>query len=384
MTICYAVPGLAGTELFTDAALTAKVWVDYTQLALGNLRYLRLAADGVSPAPPWGQILYPGQPLPDYYGQAIANLGVQLAPHGYTVVPWGYDFRISVRTTGPLLADRIRRDVTAANPCSIVCHSLGGLVARLAWADLVRTGETALVRRIVTLGTPHWGSYGAVRAWSLDAEPVTQLSYLSLTSAGVLGPVLAAAQGRIFFPRDVATLFSSWPSVYETLPSLLAPDAATDPNRAQLYTHAWPADRGVNTTRLAEARDVFQPLLATANTLPPSWVLTTVGGEGYPTVSGLTFPSLLGESSAYTKRDSGDGQVVVSSAELPDSAVIRLNGAHGDLPVITAGIAGAADAILAVRVKPFPPPLPQQVPGVFPWKLHGPPIPVGYEPWRDC
>jgi len=384
MTMCYAVPGLAGTELFTDAALTQKVWVDYTQLALGNLRYLRLAPDGVSPAPPWGQVMYPGGPLPDYYGQAIAGLSAALGPHGYTVVPWGYDFRLSTRTTGPQLAARIRQDVTPADPCSIVGHSLGGIVARLAWADLVRTGDTGLVRRIVTLGTPHWGSYGAVRVWSLDAEPVDQLSYLSLVSAGIFGAALAGAQGRIFFFADVAALFSTWPSVYETLPSLLAPDAASDPNRASIYTRPFPSDRGVSAALLADAMNVYQPLLATASTMPPSWVLTTVGGEGYPTVSGLTFPQLLGTDGAYTARSSGDGQVVVSSAELPASAVIRLNGTHGDLPLITAGFSGAADVILEVRTPPGPPPATQQLPGIFPWKLHGPPIPVGYTPWRDC
>ena len=246
MTRCYVVPGLAGSELYTDVALTAKTWVSYTQLALGYVGRLRLAADGISPGPPDGVQLYPGAPLPDYYAAATAQLAADLAPSGYTVVPYGYDWRLSCQTTGTALANRIRADVDASDPCSIVGHSLGGLVARLAWRSLVGTGESGLVRRIVTLGTPHYGSYGAVRIWSLDSEVSTQLSYLSLASIAVYGGLVAELNGRVWSPSRVAALASTWPSLYETMPSLLAPDVASDPNRAALYGTGWPADRGVS------------------------------------------------------------------------------------------------------------------------------------------
>ncbi|MGH3512813.1 MAG: esterase/lipase family protein [Pseudonocardiaceae bacterium] len=375
MTICYVLPGLGGSELYQDSALTDKVWVSYTRLALGQLGRLRLAPDGASPGPPDGVQLYPGGPLPDYYGSAIAALAAALSPHGYSVVPWGYDWRLSTQVTGRLLADRIRRDVTAADPCSLVGHSLGGLVCRLAWASLVGTGESGLVRRIVTLGTPHWGSYGPVRIWSRDSEVSQQLWYISLASIAVFGGAIAVSTGRIWDPSRVAALTSTWPAVYETLPSLLAPDAGADPNRLVIYSGPWPSDRGVSMAWLDYARTVYQPLLASAGTLPPAWILTTVGGSGYATVSRLERPQYLGDPRAYVSTGDGDGQVVLSSAILPGSAQIQLTGAHGDLPVITAGLSQAAAVILDPRVAPDPPPPAQVLPGIYPVQLHGPPSP---------
>ena len=76
-------------------------------------------------------------------------------------------------------------------PCSIVAHSAGGLVARAAWLALGQAGATNLVRRIVTYGTPHQGSYGAVRLWSLDAASLTSVQYLAAARA-VLRAIPAA------------------------------------------------------------------------------------------------------------------------------------------------------------------------------------------------
>jgi hypothetical protein len=343
-----------------------------------------LAADGVNPGLPDGVPLYPGGALTDYYGRAIADLSVQLAPHGYSVLPHGYDWRVSSQRSGPALAARIRQEVTSADPCSIVAHSFGGLVARLAWADLVRTGETALVRRIVTLGTPHWGSYGAVRLWSLDHELISQLAYLSYVAVPFYGPAVATATGKVWYPARLAALSATWPALYETLPSLLAPDAARDPHRAALYGNTWPADRGISPAWLAYARDTFQPLLASAATNPPTWVLTTVGGEGYPTVDALEWPQWLGSPLAYETAGDGDGTVPISSALLPNSAQITIVGAHGDLPLISAGFQGAAAVILENRAPPDPPPPVQAVPGVFLQSLHGPPAPGLLVPWGDC
>jgi len=383
MPRCYVVPGLAGSELFRDPALTSLLWVSYTELMLGTLGGMRLAPDGISPGPPDGIALYPGAPLPEYYESPIVQLAAALGPHGYDTFVHGYDWRLSTRITGPQLAARIRAEVDPADPCSIVAHSLGGLVARLAWADLARTGQTALVRRIVTLGTPHWGSYGAVRVWSLDHDLVTQLSYLSWLTAAFWTVPIAVAGGLLWSPTRIAALAATWPSMYETLPSLLAPDAASDPGRAAIYNGQWPAARGVRPDLLADARDVYQPLLASAATQPPSWVMTTVAGVGESTVGALVAPWLLGDARAYKVTGDGDTTVQTSSALLAGSAQFTLGGCHGDLPEIAVGIPAAVNAILDPRGPPGPAPPPVHAPGHTPFGVHGPPFPGPFGPPLD-
>ena len=383
MPRCYVVPGLAGSELFRDAALTRLLWVSYTQLLLSGVGPLRLGPDGVSPGPPDGVPLYAGAPLPDYYEQATVQLAAALGPHGYDTFTHGYDWRLSTRITGPQLAARLRTEVSPADPCSLVCHSLGGLVARLAWADLVRTGETALVRRIITIGTPHWGSYAAVRLWSLDSEVSSQISFLSWLTATYYTVPVAIAAGLIWTPTRIAALASTWPSLYETLPSLLAPDAGSDPGRASIYMGQWPADRGVRADLLADAVNVFQPLMADVSTQPPSWVMTTVAGIGESTVGALVAPWLLGSARAYRVAGDGDTTVQRSSALLDNSAQYTIGGCHGDLPEIAAGLPAAAQAVLDPRGPPGPAPPPVAVPGSTPYERHGPPFPGPFGPPLD-
>jgi len=374
MRSIYLVPGFGGSELRRrdNGAVT---WVSYTRLAVGAIGELRLGPDGVSPGPPDGVQLDAGPPLADYYGSAMSQLAAAMAPYSYVVVPHGYDWRLSCRVTGPALAARIRAEVTSADPCTIIGHSMGGLVARLAWADLVRTGDTGLCRRIITIGAPHWGSYGIVRLWSLDSDVTSQLSLLSTLSIAIYGILVAEANGTYWSQQRIAALVSTFPSAYELLPSLLGPDAAADPARAAIYTGPWPASRGVSLDRLAEARDVWQPLLAGASTLPPLSVLTTVGGDGYSTVDLLQLPAILGSPFAYRAHDSGDGQVTLASSLLPQSAQYTLAGAHGDLPIITAGLRQAVAAILDERPPTPPPPPSNHVLGAWPQVLFGPPIP---------
>jgi hypothetical protein len=307
-----------------------------------------------------------------------------LSPFGYLVRQHGYDWRLDVAQTGGDLAQRIRRETPPDNPCSIVAHSLGGLVARLAWRSLVSTGQSGLVRRIVTLGTPHWGSYGAVRIWSLDSELVTQLFYLSLAvgwTGALNGPFNG---GHIWSPAQIAALVSSWPSVYWTLPSLLAPDADGDPLRVAIYEGGWPADRGVDQVWASRATGSFQPQLAAAMSMPPLAVMTTVAGTGSPTVQRLRSADLLGSPAAYLVSGDGDGQVASSSAWLDMTAQLEIMGAHGDLPVIASGIGGAADVILAERPPPAPIPPIEVVPGVWQQIIHGPPLARPANWFIDC
>lgn len=375
MGIVYMVPGLAGTSLGTSLLSADDTWCNYTTIAQGFFGRLRLAADGASPGSPDGVQLYPGGLLAAYYDSALRRLAADLTPLGYSVQPWPYDWRLSCRTTGAALAAAIRATSSPATPATIIGHSLGGLVARVAWADLLGTGDTALVRRIITLGTPHWGGYGIVRNWSNDNVLNTQIAVLSSASAVLVAPLLPIALGRIWNPQRIAALIATWPAAYETLPSLLDPAAAADPNRKSIYMGPWPADLQISPTWLANAQAIWQPLMAGGSSLPPSGVLTTVTGVGFPTAYILNNPQALGTPMAYSTNSSGDNQVTVESALLPSGGTVFVNAAHADLPAATAGSGLLTSLVTDPRAGDGPPPAPIVSSALALSALSGPPVP---------
>jgi hypothetical protein len=355
---CFLLPGVAGSVLGRRGGGGDPIWVSVAQLAAGQIGRLRLGPDGISPGQPEGVQLYAGGPLPDYYGLPAAVLAAGLAPHGYTVVPWGYDWRLSARVTGPMLAGAIRAMVPATDPCTIVAHSFGGLVARVAWQLLGASGDQARVRRLICLGTPHWGSYSPVVAFSGQGQLIAQLTLLALPSY-YLGAVPGSGVPFGGWTQErLAAVAGTWPSLYELMPSLLAPDVGSDPLRATLYGNNWLPSLEVSFPRLIDARTVWQPYLTDPSTMPPAWVLTTVGGNGLPTASELVAlrsaagPTIVGYTGA------GDGTVPLSSALLPGGAQYTINAAHDDLDQVAEYAADLVGEVLDPRGPPSPPPAP--------------------------
>lgn len=80
-----------------------------------------------------------------------AGLHVEDAPLSYLLLG---DMRVAARQLRQFVEEVLRR--TGAERVDIVCHSAGGLVARYF---LVYHGGARRTRRLVTLGTPHQGTY---------------------------------------------------------------------------------------------------------------------------------------------------------------------------------------------------------------------------------
>ena len=162
----YLVPGLLGSNLdCSDPVFPDNLWVNYTRLALCHFDYLRLADDGISPFPGTGRPCFANGISSSYYAAVHNALLTSPELVDQVVVDWSYDFRLSATRTGANLAAEIRSVVPPADPCAIVAHSFGGLVARVAWWELLRTGDQSRVRRIITIGTPHLGAYGIPVCW---------------------------------------------------------------------------------------------------------------------------------------------------------------------------------------------------------------------------
>ncbi len=102
------------------------------------------------------------------------------------------------------LRDFLRREVRGGR-IDLVCHSLGGLVARLYLQEL---GGARRVDRCITLGTPHQGTYNAywmtsrvARELRPDSALLARLEASRAAAASVRFTSLVAGSDNIVLPR---------------------------------------------------------------------------------------------------------------------------------------------------------------------------------------
>ncbi len=196
------VPGILGSRLVRDGK---EIWglpggivrnlahPDMT-LALdgdGHAVDPSVQADGLVRAP----VHFPGLAKVDSIRRLVRFVRQRLAS-SYVLV-FAYDWRLSNRVNGRLLAGQVeqwrRWSRDRDTKLVLVCHSMGGLVAR-AFLDL--EGGAEQCRRLVTVGTPYFGSVKAL---------------------GCLVNGVYPWSGRI--GERLTELARTWPSVYELLPT---------------------------------------------------------------------------------------------------------------------------------------------------------------------
>ncbi|MEO8249670.1 MAG: alpha/beta fold hydrolase [Burkholderiales bacterium] len=119
----------------------------------------------------------------------------------------------SIDDYAPALEQAIQQ-VTQATGLAplLVCHSMGGLVAR-AWLRVVGDGATLRVHRIVTIGTPHHGSW--IARWSrqtngqqmrLESQWLTELRASEPPGRYQLFTCWHSNADNIVFPSQTASL----------------------------------------------------------------------------------------------------------------------------------------------------------------------------------
>lgn len=382
MGSCYVLGGFAESSLSRDTIGLLPVWVDVPTLVLGGFGALRLAANGVDPGPPDGAQLYASRALGPYVQFPAIQLGLQLLSHGVTVrIAW-YDWRKSHWTAGRTLANSIRANDTGADPCSIVGHSAGGLVARAAWSELGTTGEQGLVRRIITLGTPHQGSYEPVATFAGQSNLLRQVYDLNHQIGGWLGAAGDLVGYRRWTVADLVALTCTWPALYELMPLLDVPAAVSDPNRSAIYDASnWPSELPVSQDWLSWSRNQFGPWLRSPTSKPPPHVLTCVSGRSGSTYSRLADPNSLGQITGLAADESGDGIVTLSSAELETGAVYRVTCDHPSLLPDLVNSGELRDLVLEVREPTPTPPPPVVQTAILPAVLPGPPLEQAIAPY---
>ncbi|QXE33831.1 hypothetical protein KQY30_05535 [Streptomyces sp. GMY02] len=249
----------------------------------------------------------------------VAGLLTGVRPEQFVTFP--YDWRLSNRLTAADLKLRIAGELgrwteefrtyypkAEDDPkVTLLCHSMGGLVAR-HYLECLGGRETA--RTLVTVGTPHRGAAQAVRF--LTGHGI---------GSGLLGRTAAALAPRL--NERLTELARSFPSVGQLLPVY---EAVRRPDYPEgYYDHLTEIDTGLPTDTV---RDVFafheefetslrDNLRGSPDRALP-YEMRCLGGRAHPTIHGVTvnpgreleFHYLLDDHEPWT----GDGTVPAESA----------------------------------------------------------------------
>jgi pimeloyl-ACP methyl ester carboxylesterase len=317
------VPGIFGSLLGVSFGPRARgyfVWVSPETALTGQLLQLQLANDGVSPGPlTFGVSLSPLGLIRETYGPMIAWMNAQ--PWNVLTVP--YDWRLSVLVSARAVLATINAAFGQA-PIIFVCHSMGGLVARAVYALLVQAGQGGQVAGMVTMGTPHFGSWAIQRGF-FGIEPFYALLQ---RAAGLLGPWLPGYR-EDFLDAIVA----SWPGWYELAPWRdSGPLAIADPATAQALYQVGTYAGGNRYVRqdLLNAAAVTQDFLAPAI---PFGQVRCIRGKNYVTAYEVNPPNPLSQVNGYKYTGGGDGTVPIDNATVASAFNTDLQSLHGEMPL---------------------------------------------------
>ena len=277
------VPGIMGSQLGiarTPPLPDNLLWIDPVDFQHGGLAQLALPDSSVRSL---GPVLYSYLPLK-----------LALEACGHTVRYHDYDWRRDIGELGLALAQKLAAE--QARELAVIGHSMGGLVGRVA---LRRMGAPK-VQRLITLGTPHGGSYAPL-----------------LALRGVYPLVRRVAQLDPQHTPEVLAreVFTTFPSLYQMLPVNFGGLNLFDARN-------WPVDGPQpNATLLARA-----PLLDLGGA---DERITCIAGSGRETVVDV---ARADEGFRYRVERLGDGTVPTQRSVLHGCPAWYCDVGHSDLP----------------------------------------------------
>lgn len=279
-------PGIMGSTLGLRRKGRAgdTMWFDPVEIALGGLT--KLALPSQRRIEPLGVMLY-----------AYLRLKLSLRAAGFAADFHPYDWRRSVWHAGHALAGQLLAD--KAGEVHLVAHSMGGLVARAA---LTAPGAEKL-GRVVQLGTPNRGAFGAVQALRGAHPLVRRIALLDLV------------HGARALARDV---FTTLPGLVELLPAAEACEGF-DPFLAGDWPRGPRPDAALLKAALQARRDLP----------PPDPCFSLIAGAGRETLTGLR---RRGRQLEFRRSDDGDGTVPLALARCDGLATWVTQAEHGRLP----------------------------------------------------
>jgi pimeloyl-ACP methyl ester carboxylesterase len=279
-------PGIMGSKLGTPATGRKSgemLWFDPAAIGAGAL--IDLAIPQGRPLVPRGTQLF-----------GYAQLLLELRQQGFDASLHPYDWRLGLDELGCLLAARI---AGVGKPVILIGHSMGGLVARMAIALLPKR----LVRKVILLGTPNFGSFAAVQALRGTYGFVRKVSRLDLRHS----------------PQHLAShVFHTFPGLYQLLPAGGARHVANMCRRER-----WPAT-GLQPDRVQLARVAG----VRGRLAPPDGRMVQIAGINRATVVGVRRKQ---KGFAYQMGWRGDGTVPLDLALLPQLPTYFVEEQHARL-----------------------------------------------------
>lgn len=313
------VPGILGSYLdwiFGDPVTGQRfrVWPKYAILAQG-FQVLQLAANGTSPLQ-GNSPIYASAQDEKVYGPLTAGL----SDLGYNMLGLYWDWRTSITYDAQRLLTALQL-YPQYWPVHLIGHSRGGLVIRAALNQLTQAQRAQMVASVVSLGTPHWGSWealGMVAGWS---------GLIPLIRVYLTGPRCSIGFPPLRGQCDIVTVFASWPATYQLFPAPNAPGLDPEVVGAAYILSNWAgASVQPNPTWLAGAQQ-YWPLLGGVPA-DVSWL--SIAGTG-----GLTRWQPLGSilsRSAWQYIYQGDNTVPALWARYGNEPFLTTPSAHSQLP----------------------------------------------------
>jgi pimeloyl-ACP methyl ester carboxylesterase len=266
--LVFLLPGIMGSRLGSVRRQTSSlVWLHPVAIAQGGLSQLAL--------PGSKSLRALGVMLPGYLKMRLC---LEIA--GFRPVFHPFDWRADLETLARGLLRSIEK--SGASKVSIVAHSMGGLVARIALAQ----DKEKRIRKLIQLGAPNEGSFAPVQALRAAYPTVRKIASLDLRSTA----------------EELArNVFLTLPGLYQMLPSALSPD---EPNLFD--ASQWPDD-GLppNPKMLARAHKVRSRMP------PPDGRCAIVVGANQETVTSV---AVTENGFEYSVRRDGDGTVPLARA----------------------------------------------------------------------
>jgi len=301
-------PGIMGSRLgrANRRARPEMLWIDPLRIGAGRLTELML---------PQGRMLQPRGVLLFSY----AKLKLKLQLDGCNADFFPYDWRLGLDELGTVLATRIAAD---RRPVTLIAHSMGGLVARMAAAKLAKR----YVRKLIMLGAPNGGSFAPVQALRGTYPFVRKLATLDRKhSAEYL----------------TEAVFCTFPGLYHLLPMRRRLDRID-----LLNPRCWPADGPAPNPRL-----LAQVAAARKRLARPDSRMIQIVGVNQETVVGVRRTAAGFE---YAVGMNGDGTVPLASALLPKLKTYFVEELHGNLANNPQVIQAAIDLIRRGRTRELP------------------------------
>jgi pimeloyl-ACP methyl ester carboxylesterase len=315
-------PGLMGTELDSvdadgDSDL---VWVNYFRIFSGRIKDMQLTETGDSAAPP--PTIKPKQLYKKVYLPILLALQAR-----WQTRPFPFDWRVDVDRSAAALAAEVR-SWARGEPCHLVAHSMGGIVARRfiqkfpdVWASMQDPSGQGRGGRLIMMGTPNRGSYAIPLALTGEEKTVKSLDMLD-------------------FHHDRASLLrilNTFVGSYQLLPSPKL-DLGGDDHKKLFDLATW----GHLPVRQA-LLDRGKAFMAELDPVIDAGRLVFVGGYNQETPHRIHVegPGRF----RYESTLDGDGRVPHETGLLEGVATFWVVEAHGDLPKNAKVLAGIHDLL---------------------------------------